>query len=161
MNKILMPVGLLMVLSGCGFVDSYEEAVYDLDPVYCYQSLAGVQCHAKPNHADKRRLVNYYGPHPSRYEAPAPVPVPELQAPPPVPFWVRDPEPVPKPFLKMSGRTVAPVTPKSVLQSPGLPSPVSEADKDAINKSRITEPLPPEGAEAKRPGVKADPVGNE
>jgi hypothetical protein len=56
---------------------------------------------------------------------------------------------------------VAPVTPKSVLQSPGLPSPVSEADKDAINKSRITEPLPPQGAEAKRPGVKADPVGNE
>jgi len=161
MNKKLMPIGFMVALSGCGFVDSYEEAVYDLNPVYCYQSLGGVQCHAKPNHADKRRLVNYYGPHPRRYEVPGPVPVPQLQAPPPVPFWVRDPEPVPQPFLKMSSRTVAPVTLSSILQSPDLPSPLREADKDPIKKSRITEPLPPEDTEVKRPGVKADPVGKE
>ena len=149
MNKKIMSVGFVMALSGCGFVDSYEEAVHDQDPVYCYQSLGGVQCHAKPNHADQRRLVNYYGPHPSRFDAPEPAPAPQLQAPPPVPFWVRDPEPVPEPFIKMSGRTPQPVTPRPILKPPGLPRPVSEADKDAILKSRITEPLPPEAVEGK------------
>lgn len=149
MNNKLMTVGFLMALSGCGFVDSYEEAVFDEDPVYCYQSLGGVQCHAQPNHADQRRLVNYFGPHPSRYDAPEPTPVPQLQAPPPVPFWVRDPEPVPKPFIKMSGRAPQPVTPRPVLATPGLPRPVSEADKAAIKKSRITEPLPPEAIKSK------------
>ena len=78
-----------------------------------------------------------------------PAPAPELQAPPPVPFWVRDPEPVPEPFIKMNGRNVGPVTPRPVLKSPGLPRPVSQADKDAINKSRITEPLPPQAGENK------------
>ncbi len=42
MNNKLMSVGFLMALSGCGFVDFYEEAVHDEDPVYCYQSLGGV-----------------------------------------------------------------------------------------------------------------------
>jgi hypothetical protein len=149
MNKKFMSAGFLLALSGCGFVDPYEEAVHDMDPVYCYQSLGSVQCFRQPNHPDKRRLVNYYGPHPSRYEAPARAPVPELQAPPPVPFWVRDPEPVLEPFIKMSGRTVAPIPPAPCLTSPGLPRPVSQADREAIKKSRITEPLPPEGDEIK------------
>ena len=42
MNKKVMSVSFLMVLSGCDFVDFYEEAVHDEDPVYCYQSLGGV-----------------------------------------------------------------------------------------------------------------------
>jgi hypothetical protein len=143
-----MPVSFLMALSGCGFVDSYEEAVHDMDPVYCYQSLGGIQCHAKPNHADQRRLVNYFGPHPSRYDVPKPALPPQLKAPPPVPFWVRDPEPIPQPFIKMSGRTQSLIAPRPILKSPGLPRPVSETDKDAIKKSRITEPLPPKALES-------------
>ncbi|NQV57104.1 MAG: hypothetical protein HQ503_14685 [Rhodospirillales bacterium] len=108
-NKTMPAVSFafLLGLGGCGFVDGYEEAVYDEKPVYCYQSLGGVQCSAEPVNADKRRLVNYYGPHPSRYEVPKTIKAPELKAPPPVPFWVRDAEPVPKPAVKTADKTAA------------------------------------------------------
>lgn len=154
MQKNIMSVGFILALSGCGFVDSYEKAVYDFEPLYCYQSLASVECFRQPNHADKLRLVNYYGPHPSRYDAPEPAPVPELKSPPAVPFWVRDPEPVPESFVKMTGRSGVPAASEPILQSPNLPPPVSQDDKDEIKKSRITEPLPPQDSEAKGPDAK-------
>ena len=121
-------MGLVVALSGCSFGDSYEKALHDLNPVYCYQTLAGVQCHSEPNHSAQRRLVNYFGLHPSRYDAPKSVPAAELNAPPPVPFWVRDPEPVPELFIKLSRRSQVPGTPKPVVTNPRLPTPVSGAD---------------------------------
>ena len=97
MRKTLILLGVAFVLGACGYVSEYEKGVYDYEPVYCYQSLAGIRCFDKPNHRDERRLVNYYGPAPSRYDKPAPPPAPQLFAPPPVDFYVRDPEPVPEP----------------------------------------------------------------
>ncbi len=96
---VLTAVGALM--GACGYVSAYEEAVYDLEPIYCYQSIgqsiSGVECYKTPKHRDERRLVNYYGPHPSRYDRPEAPPPPTLSAPPSVDFYVRDPEPIPEP----------------------------------------------------------------
>ena len=71
--KAVAVLGAILCISGgCGYVDTYEEAVYDEEPIYCYQSLAGIECFEEPNHRDKRRIVNYYGPHPKKYRAPEP-----------------------------------------------------------------------------------------
>ena len=92
-------IAFLALLSGCGYVDPYEEAVYDHEPIYCYQSLASVECSKEPNHREKRRLVNYYGPHPSRFDEEEPTELPELKAPEKIEYWVKDPEPIPHPAV--------------------------------------------------------------
>jgi hypothetical protein len=92
-------LGVSTLLGACGYVSAYEEGVYEYEPTYCYQSLGGVSCHTEPNHRDERRLVNYYGPHPSRYDAPEPPEAMELQAPPEIDYFVKDPEPIPQPNL--------------------------------------------------------------
>jgi len=89
MRATLASLAAAAVLAGCGYVSDYEAAVYDEEPVYCYQSLAGVSCFDTPHHRDQRRIVNYYGPAPERYEAPDPPPM--------VNYFVRDAEPVPRP----------------------------------------------------------------
>jgi len=81
------------LLSSCGYRDAYEKVVYDEEPIYCYQSLARIECFTKPNHFDKRRIVNFYGPHPTLYEEPNKVKIPELKAPEEIDYWVKDPEP--------------------------------------------------------------------
>lgn len=86
-------VAAAVTLAACGYVDRYEEQVYDWDPVYCYESIGKVQCYREPYHRDQRRLVNYYGPHPSRYDAPPPPDRAELQPPEMIDTWVKDPEP--------------------------------------------------------------------
>jgi hypothetical protein len=95
MQKSLFLGVLLIVLSACSYLDDYEAQVYDKDPLYCYKSLGEIQCYKKPQAHDERRFVNYYGPHPSRYEKPTAAPESILSAPPPVDFYVRDPEPIP------------------------------------------------------------------
>lgn len=96
------------VTAACGHVDDYEAAVYDREPVYCYARLGGgVDCYREPFARDQGRLVNYFGPHPSRYEA-KPADTRAVgsdgeasdaagKAPPPVRFWTKDPEPIPRP----------------------------------------------------------------
>ena len=110
MLKPLMTMAAAALLGACGYVSDYEKAVYDYEPAYCYKSLAGVQCFKSPNHRDERRLVNYFGPHPSRYERPAPPPPPRLLPPPPVDFYVRHAEPIPSPAVPMKAASVAPVS---------------------------------------------------
>lgn len=85
----------LLVLSACGYVDAYEEAVYEEEPRYCYRQLGGIQCFAQPVHRDAARLVNYYGPHPSRFETPSTPKRLEPAAPRPVSYYAMDEEPVP------------------------------------------------------------------
>lgn len=99
-KKMIFGTVVLGTLAACGHVDEYERQVYDREPVYCYKSLAGTQCYREPKHSDERRLVNYFGPHPSRYEKPEVAPAPALQAPEMVNYWVKDPEPVPRPMAK-------------------------------------------------------------
>jgi hypothetical protein len=87
-------VGTLLLTGGCtSYESAYERSVTDYEPVYCYQSLAGVTCHRQPNHRDARRLVNYYGPAPSKYEAPEGPEATEPAAPPEGGAVVRDAEP--------------------------------------------------------------------
>ena len=44
-NIIIGALGAIVgILSGCGSVDTYKETTYDDEkPIYCYQSLAGVE----------------------------------------------------------------------------------------------------------------------
>lgn len=97
MLRISAVFGLTALLGACGYVSEYEKAVYDWEPTYCYQSIGRVACYKEPYHRDELRLVNYFGPDPSRYDKPeAPEPAPH--APPKmVNFWVKDAEPVPRP----------------------------------------------------------------
>ncbi len=97
MIKISALLGLTVLLGACGYVSEYEKAVYEWEPTYCYQSIGTVACYKEPYHRDERRLVNYFGPDPSRYDKPdapeqAPHAPPEM-----VNYWVKDAEPVPRP----------------------------------------------------------------
>lgn len=100
LRKICFTAVFAAALSACGYVDEYERQVSDWEPVYCYKSLAATSCYREPKASDSLRLVNYYGPHPSRYDAPAPLAEPNFKAPEMVNYWVKDPEPVPRPLAK-------------------------------------------------------------
>jgi len=97
MLRIPAIFGLTALLSACGYVSEYEKAVYNWEPTYCYKSIGGVACYKEPFHRDEKRLVNYFGPAPSRYDKPdAPEPAPH--APPEmVNYWVKDAELIPRP----------------------------------------------------------------
>ena len=120
------------LLAACGYVSEYEEGVYDYEPVYCYRSLAGIECFDKPNHRDEKRLVNYYGPAHSRFDRPEPPAPAILHAPPAVDFYVRDREPIPEPAAPrettrlpwLKGATVAPVASSSSRVDVPVASPV-------------------------------------
>ncbi len=97
MRANFLSLGVLAFVGACGTIDAYEEAVHDWEPTYCYKSIGGVECFRQPYHRDERRLVNYFGPHPSRFDKPeAPEPAPH-SAPEMINYWVKDPEPVPRP----------------------------------------------------------------
>ena len=97
MRKMIISVGFTALLGACGYVDKYEEAVSGMEPTYCYKSIGGVECYREPFHRDGRRLVNYFGPHPSRFDAPE-KPEPVTPTPPPmVNYWVKDAVPIPRP----------------------------------------------------------------
>lgn len=98
LKKLLFVTAFAIGLGACSYVDDYERHVTDLEPVYCYKSLAATSCYRTPKHADALRLVNYFGPHPSRYDAPEPPRQPLLVAPEMVNYWVKDPEPLPRPM---------------------------------------------------------------
>lgn len=87
-------VTAIFLLAACGYESEYERQVYDYNPVYCYQSIGSVQCYKEPKHSDERRMVNYYGPAPSRYDREDKPETPELQPPAEIDHWVKDPEPV-------------------------------------------------------------------
>ena len=121
MKKTLAFLALPAFLSACGYVSKYEEGVYDYEPVYCYQSIGAVQCFDAPRFRDEKRLVNYYGPAPERYDRPDSAPEPDLAPPPAVNFYVRDPEPIPEPSPTSAGpedlpwlNAAAPAAPASV-----------------------------------------------
>ena len=95
MWKIVVAGLTILSLSACTHKSAYEAAVEDEEPRYFYKSLAGLTCYEKPNHRDEKRLVNYFGPAPMRYEKPEALPLPKRIAPDMVNYWVKNPEPVP------------------------------------------------------------------
>ena len=48
MKRIVGLISVALVLSACTQKSAYEAAVEDMEPVYCYKSLAGVQCYQEP-----------------------------------------------------------------------------------------------------------------
>lgn len=99
MKRAFAALAFTTALSACGYVDRYEEGVHDYEPTYCYAALGDtVECFREPQLSEGRRLVNYYGKHPSRYGDAPPKPQPVYGSPPPpTQAWVKDPEPVVKP----------------------------------------------------------------
>jgi len=94
MWKISVSTGALLMVAACGHVSEYEKAVSDMEPVYCYQSIGKASCYDKPKHADERRLVNYFGPSPIRYDRPERPEERDLAPPPEIKTWVKDAEPI-------------------------------------------------------------------
>jgi hypothetical protein len=91
---LLLGFALVECLDACtGYESEYEKGVYDYEPVYCYQTIGGVDCHREPRHRDSARLVNYYGPAPAKYDPPERPEESRLQPPPKVKVAYRDPEP--------------------------------------------------------------------
>ena len=70
MKRIVGLISVALVLSACKQKSAYEAAVGDIEPVYCYKSLAGVQCSQKPSFRDERQMVNYFGAAPRRFGRP-------------------------------------------------------------------------------------------
>ena len=93
------------------------------------------------------RLVNYCGPHPSRTDEPDKPEVPELQPPTEsISKWVKDPEPVPQPRVRVNG----------ILRTVGFGKSLSNRDANRLDEEtaielkamKITEPVAPESSEA-------------
>lgn len=110
-SRTAKPVALAVFaafgLSGCvSYETAYEKAVYDDEPVYCYQSLGAVDCYRRPNRRDDARLVNYYGPGPARTRPTKLPPAAELQ-PPPEPEATHDVPPLPSAQLARGDATSA------------------------------------------------------
>jgi hypothetical protein len=93
--KLALPAHVaILCLAGCtSFESEYEKGVYDYEPLYCYQTLGGVDCHRQPHRRDAARLVNYYGPAPGKYKSPKPPKDSALRAPPKAAATDHDPEP--------------------------------------------------------------------
>ncbi len=138
------------LVGACGYVPAYvpayEEAVYDFEPVYCYhslgQSVSGVECYKTPKHRDERRLVNYYGPHPSSYDRPEPPPPPTLSAPPAVDFYVRDPEPIPEDGERRPARATGPAEDLKAGPAAGDPSGGQAAPAAKVAAAAPATPVP-------------------
>jgi len=141
MNRLIIIAGATLILSACAQKSAYEAAVEDFEPRYCYRSLGGVMCYETPYHRDERRLVNYYGPAPVRYDRPEAAPDPERTAPDQINYWVKDPEPVPtisakgdladRPWLSKEGGS----TPKIVPAQNGLEAFLRDIHKNARTQS--------------------------
>ncbi len=135
MYKSIATLGLGLLLGACGYVSEYEKAVYDLEPTYCYKSIGKFACYKEPFHRDERRLVNYFGPDPSRYDKPdAPEPTP-IVAPEMVNYWVKDAEPIPRP---------APTG--NVASLPWLDPAVAKAEGERLEFARLN--ANPDGTQA-------------
>ena len=86
-------VAILCLAACTSFESEYEKGVHEYEPLYCYQTLGSVDCHRKPHHQDAARLVNYYGPAPSKYKPPKPPEENPLRPPPKGTAKHAEPEP--------------------------------------------------------------------
>lgn len=146
MRSVLAILGLAAGLTACGYTSEYEAQVHDWEPVYCYKTLAAVECQREPDRTRDARLVNYYGPDPIRADKPEPQEEVRSAPPPPVNYWVKDPEPIPRPapqgdlsdrpWLVKGADTAAP---------PAVPAPAPAAApvEPDEKQSRDATPEPP------------------
>jgi hypothetical protein len=143
MLKSIFPLGLAALLGACSYVDEYERHVHGWEPTYCYQSIGGVGCFRTPYHRDERRLVNYFGPHPSRFDKPEP-PEPAPHSPPGmVNYWVKDPEPIPCPSPARQMCEFQGFRPAAAMTGDGAKAGAAAADARLEAPPPSAAPLPP------------------
>ena len=95
---------MIGVINGCANqrIDSKESL--NQEPMYCYQTLAAVQCYKNPHPVDSDRLVYSRGDAP-RKEPKRKNSVGDFLKPPTKKNgrWVKDPEPLPMPRIREKG----------------------------------------------------------
>jgi hypothetical protein len=74
----LVVVAMALPVAACAadWWKQSESVAYGAPPLYCYRSLADVDCYAAPFDRDRRRLIGYTGPWPG-YGPPPPAPLVE------------------------------------------------------------------------------------
>lgn len=131
------------LVAGCvSYETDYERAVYDLEPVYCYQSLADVMCGRQPSDRDRRRLVSYFGPAPSKYEPPPPPRLAKAAAPVRIKAYYRDPEPPPGPPRPPSHAAPPPSLPPALQAAPAGGAPGEGRGPLYLGPAATAEPRP-------------------
>ncbi len=145
MLKFYIVAVMAVFLTACGYVSDYEKGVYGYESLYCYQSIGAVQCFKAPRFRDQRRMVNYFGPSPARYDQPEPPAKARLDAPPTIDFYVRDPEPIPEPAAPKRRGKPLPWLSAKVGTGPadGL-APAPDAKKSAATAAPRPAPEPQE-----------------
>lgn len=138
MRKLL--ILLVFAVAACSHDDPYAEGVAEYQPIYCYRVLTDIQCLRTPDREADSRLVNYYGPPPSRFEPPEKPPKPELSAPAPVDYWVKDPEPIPEPQVYLPVKSSLP--PRLSENVPPLKYPETKPAPDADDEESNTDLAP-------------------
>lgn len=129
-----------VLLAACSNMTEYERQVESWEPIYCYKSIGAVQCYKEPKHSDSRRLVNFYGPAPENYDKPDEPEVSETQPPPMINTWVKDPEPLPKAYVKDTGsNSLQPVLARASQSSPAEERDVSFMD--GLMRSLFGKPI--------------------
>ena len=87
--------------------------------------------------------MNYYGPHPSRYDEPEEPETPELQASETIKSWVKDPEPAPQPAVKISASSPVPGSSSPDAEDDELTTEMAARVRKELKDMMIREPLPP------------------
>lgn len=138
----IVGVALALAVAACGSDRSaYERAVAEEEPVYCYQTLAGIDCYRTPAFRDERTLVNFYGPRPADFERPeAPEPA-ELTAPPEVDHYCRVSEPDACALPPVVDAEVMAPPPRLPVPRPAPEPPVTETTDAPADASPDLPPL--------------------
>ncbi|MAV87526.1 MAG: hypothetical protein CMM67_04700 [Rhodospirillaceae bacterium] len=111
MLRLLILFGTMGVINGCTNqkITSYESLKQE--PMYCYQTLAAVQCYKDPHPVDFDRLVYFRGDAPIK-KLESKNTINDFLKPPTEKNgrWVKDPEPLPMPRVREKGvlKTVNP-----------------------------------------------------
>lgn len=145
MRKLL--IILVFALAACGYEDRYAEGVAEYEPIYCYRLLTDIQCYRTPDREADGRLVNYYGPSPGQFDPPGKPPKPELSAPAPVDYWVKDREPIPERQVYLPVTSSLP--PRLNTDTPPLKYPDAKPAVDGKNEGNGSDLAPaPDAAPA-------------
>jgi hypothetical protein len=111
MLRLLMLLGIIGVINGCANPKIVSKETLNQDPMYCYQTLAAVQCYKDPHPVDYDRLVYSRGDASSK-EPKSANSIGDFLKPPTKKNgrWVKDPEPLPMPRIREKGvlKTVNP-----------------------------------------------------
>jgi hypothetical protein len=95
---------MMGVINGCAKQRIVSTENLNQEPMYCYQTLAAIQCYKDPHPADSDRLVYSRGDPPNK-ELELTNPIGDFLKPPTEKNgrWIKDPEPLPMPRVREKG----------------------------------------------------------